>query len=201
LKKIFLFLSALLAASVLSAKAQSTYAEAAPASQPASEPRMFFPHNWARGFVDFEVAPSHNEPDLGRCAFPQPANAGGVNSACTAYARYFLGGYLELQPFGRTMARRLFLFFDPKFSFGNNLPQLKYTASMEPIALERLMGVGIELPKNFEFRVVGHAVDYLGRYAQDLGPADLHTFGPYGLYTTIGVRWKFGGYGHGNGAR
>src|SRR2546429_4559071 len=37
------------------------------------------------------VAPSHNEPDLGRCMFPQPASAGGVASTCTAYARYRSG--------------------------------------------------------------------------------------------------------------
>jgi len=47
----------------------------APSSAPAS--RTFFPHNWIRGYTDFGVAPSHNEPDLGRCMFPQPASAGG----------------------------------------------------------------------------------------------------------------------------
>lgn len=201
MKKIILVLSALLAASAPPASAQEKHREAPAASLQAPEPRTLFPHNWARGFVDFEVAPPHNEPDLGRCAFPQPPSAGGANSACAAYARYFLGGYLELQPFGRTIARRLFIFFEPKFSFGRTVPQVQYTASMEPIAWERLLGVGIELPKNFELRVTGHAVNYLGRYAQDVGPADLHTNGPYGLYTTIGVRWKFGGYGHGNGSR
>ena len=32
------------------------------------EGRMFFPHNWVRGYVNFDVAPPHNEPDLGRCS-------------------------------------------------------------------------------------------------------------------------------------
>ncbi len=179
----------------------ATDAGAAPAAKPASwgvpEGRMFFPHNWVRGYVDFGVAPSHNEPDLGRCSPVGPVivEAGGANSDCNAYARYLMGGYLELQPFGKTFARHLFLFLTPTFSFGNNVPQFKYTASMAPIAFERAVGFGIELPKNFEVRVTQHQVDWLGKYNHNVGPADLGTSGPYGLYTTIGARWYFGGYG------
>ena len=160
--------------------------------------RMFFPKNWIRGYTDFAVAPPHNEPDLGRCAFPQPASAGGAASACTAFARYLISGYVEIQPFGRTFARHFFVFFEPTFSFGRNIPQITYTASMIPIAFDRSVGVALELPKNFQLRVTQHQVDYLGRYSHNLGPADLHTTGPYGLYSTIGVRWSFGGYGHTN---
>lgn len=156
----------------------------------------WFPRNWVRGYTDFEVAPSHNEPDLGRCAFPQPAGSGGMASACTAYARYLFSGYIEFQPLNRTFAKHIFLFFEPKFSFGKNIPQLSYLASMEPIAYDRSVGIAIELPKSLSLRVTQHQVDYLGRYAHSLGPADLRTNGPYGLYTTIGVRWSFGGYGH-----
>ena len=148
-----------------------------------------------RGYTDFEVAPSHNEPDLGRCAFPQPASAGGAASLCTAYGRYLWSGYIEFQPIGRTPARHFFLFFEPKFTFGRNIPQLTYTASMLPISFERSVGVGFKLPKHFELRVTQHQVDWLGRYSKSLGPADLHTNGPYGLYATVGVRWSFGGYG------
>ena len=165
----------------------------------AADQPMFFPHNWIRGFTDFGVAPSHNEPDLGRCMFPQPASAGGSASQCTAYARYLLSGYLEIQPLGRTLARHLFLFFEPRFSFGRNIPQLSYQASMEPMAYDRALGAAFELPRNFQLRVAQHQVDYLGRYSGSLGPADLHTTGPYGLYTTVSVRWTFGGYGR-NGA-
>ena len=57
------------------------------------------------------------------------------------------------------------MFFTPTFSFGNNVPQFKYTASMAGIAFERSVGVGIELPKNFEFRVTQHQVDWLGKYS------------------------------------
>ena len=39
-----------------------------PQSWGAPEDRAFFPRNWLRGFVGFDVAPSHNEPDLGRCS-------------------------------------------------------------------------------------------------------------------------------------
>jgi len=100
---------------------------------------------------------------------------------------------------GRTFARHLFFFFEPRFSFGRNIPQISYQASMEPIAYDRALGAAIEFPKNFQLRVTQHQVDYLGRYSHSLGPADLHTTGPYGLYTTVSVRWSFGGYGR-NGA-
>jgi hypothetical protein len=162
--------------------------------RPASAP--LFPHNWVRGYTNFEVAPSHNEPDLGRCAFPQPAASGGMASGCTAYARYLFSGYIELQPLNRTFAKHVFFFFEPRFSFGKNIPQLSYLSSMEPIAFDRSVGVAFELPKSLSLRVTQHQVDYLGRYANYLGPADLRTNGPYGLYTTVGVRWSFGGYGH-----
>jgi hypothetical protein len=162
------------------------------------EGRTFFPHDWVRGYVDFSFAPPHNEPDLGRCSPVSTVivSAGGANSTCNAYARYLWSGYLEVQPFGKTFARHVFLFFTPTFSFGNNVPQFKYTASMAPIAFERAVGIGVELPKNFEFRVTQHQVDWLGRYGKNVGAADLGTSGPYGLYTTIGARWYFGGYGH-----
>jgi hypothetical protein len=117
-------------------------------------------------------------------------------SACTAYARYLFSGYIEFQPLNRTFAKHIFFFFEPKFSFGKNIPQLSYLASMEPIAFDRSVGIAIELPKSLSLRVTQHQVDYLGRYANNLGPADLRTNGPYGLYTTVGVRWSFGGYGH-----
>jgi len=205
-----LLLCALLAVAGIPALAQDARgtAEMAAATAPASpapagaswgvpEGRTFFPHDWVRGYVDFGVAPPHNEPDLGRCSPVGSVivSAGGANSTCNAYARYLWSGYLEVQPFGKTFARHVFLFFTPTFSFGNNVPQFKYTASMAPIAFERSVGVAVELPKNFEVRVTQHQVDWLGRYGKNVGPADLGTSGPYGLYTTIAARWYFGGYG------
>src|SRR5215468_1435424 len=139
---------------------------------------IFFPKDWIRGYTDFAVAPSHNEPDLGRCMFPQPVSAGGTTSQCTAYARYLLSGYLEVQPLARTPLRHLFLFFEPRFSFGRNIPQVSYEESMEPIAYDRSIGAAFELPKNLQVRLTQHQVDYLGRYGNSLGPADLRTTGP-----------------------
>jgi hypothetical protein len=201
-------LSALLGFAALPALAQDatgTVAVSMPAANPAPKPaswgvpegRMFFPHDWVRGYVSFDVAPSHNEPDLGRCSQSHAVivMAGGASSDCNAYARYLLGGYMEVQPFGKTFARHVFVFFTPTFSFGNNVPQFKYTASMAGIAFERAVGIGIELPKNFEFRVTQHQVDWLGKYKNNVGLADLGTSGPYGLYATVGARWYFGGYG------
>ena len=178
----------------------ATAAPASPAPRSTSwgvpEGRMLFPHNWLRGYTDFSFAPPHNEPDLGRCDPSSSAiSKAGSASTCNAYARYLWSGYLEVQPFGKTFARHAFVFFAPTFSFGNNVPQFKYTASIAGIAYERAVGFGFELPKNFEFRVTQHQVDWLGRYNHPVGPLDLGTHGPYGLYTTIGARWYFGGYG------
>ncbi len=186
----------------LAANATDSSASPRPQSWGVPVGRMFFPHNWIRGYVDYEVAGPHNEPDLDRCTQSHAiiANAGGANSPCNAYARYLLGGYLEIQPFGKTFARHFFLFWTPMFSFGNNVPQFKYTASMDGIAYDRAIGVGLELPKNFELRVTQHQVDWLGKYRGFVGGntanLDLGTPGPYGLYTTVGARWYFGGYGH-----
>jgi hypothetical protein len=206
-------LSSILAIAVISARAQDAVGTATLATPPESaapaqkQPSgggvvrgLLFPHDWIRGYADFSVAAPHNEPDLGRCSQSQAViiAAGGANSPCTAYARYLIGGYLEIQPFGKTFLRRVFVFFTPTFSLGSNVPQFKDTASMAGIAFERSVGVGIELPKNFEIRVTQHQVDWLGKYKNNVGgPAglDLGTSGPYGLYSTIGARWYFGGYG------
>jgi len=196
MKRIIVILTAFLTVPVLASHAQTSPTESSRTSHLATQSRTFFPHNWVRGYTDFSVAPSHNEPDLGRCMFPQPASAGGSASTCTAYARYLFSGYIEFQPLGRTPVRHLFLFFEPKFSFGRNIPQLTYTASMLPIAYDRSIGIGFQLPKNFELRATQHQVDWLGRYSNSLGTADLRTNGPNGLYATFGVRWSFGGYGH-----
>jgi hypothetical protein len=197
-KRITLTMLALSVGVVPAAVSQTITNESASSASPlvrAPEPSTFFPKNWIRGYTDFAVAPSHNEPDLGRCMYPQPAAAGGTTSQCTAYARYLFSGYIEIQPLARTPARHLFFFFEPRFSFGRNLPQVSYEESMEPIAYDRSMGAGFQLPRNFEVRLTQHQVDYLGRYSRLLGPADLRTNGPYGLYTTVSVRWSFGGYG------
>ena len=159
MKKILIALLAILAAGVPPVRGQAQISSTAKPSFPESKRRTFFPKNWVRGFVDFGIAPSHNEPDLGRCAFPQAPNSGGAGTRCTAYARYMLSGYMEFQPLARTPARHFFLFFEPKISFGHNVPQLNYSASMEPIAYDRSVGIGFQLPRNFEVRATQHQVD------------------------------------------
>jgi hypothetical protein len=149
------------------------------------------PREMLRGFTDFEYAPPTNEPDLGRCLASTGAY-GGANAPCADFARYMLSGYLEVQPFGRTPLRRLYFFAQPRFSFGATAPQISYPQTFAPIACESLMGVGVELSRSFELRVVRHDVYWMGRYTGYLGPADLGTAGPYGKYATVGVRWKFG---------
>ena len=200
MKKAFVSLAALATIFSVSACPQNLLTDSPVVSSSGAPSRTWLPHNWIRGYTDFAVAPSHNEPDLGRCMFPQPATAGGSTSPCTAYARYMMNSYIELQPLGRTPARHLFVFFEPRFSFGKNLPQIHYAASIEPIAYDRCIGVGFQLPGSFELRATQHQVDYLGRYRRWLGPADLRTTGPYGLYSTFSVRWSFGGYGHSGAA-
>jgi hypothetical protein len=151
-----------------------------------SEP-LFLPKDWLRGYADFGIAPPHNEPDLGRCNQFGPK--------CTALARYVLSGYVEFQPFGRTPLKHVFAFFEPRAWFGKNIPQKSYTYSMQPLALERVLGVGIELPKNFELRLTGHTVTSFGKFSHSLGITDAGPNSPLGLNNTISVRWYFGGYG------
>lgn len=155
--------------------------------------RALFPSHFVRGYVDFSFAPYHNEPDLGRCSGASH-NHGGAQSRCTAFARYVWSGYLEFQPIGRGSLRHAFLFVEPKLFLGENVPQFRYTASASPMAFERSIGVGVQLPKNFELRATQHQVNWLGRYSRHLGSADLGTDGPYGLYATVGARWYFGGF-------
>ncbi|MGC1106179.1 MAG: hypothetical protein WA876_06550 [Candidatus Acidiferrales bacterium] len=150
---------------------------------------LFFGKGFLRGYGDFELAPPHNEPDLGRCNQPQPT--------CSAFARYIAAGYLEFQPFARTPLRHAYFFFEPRFFFGDNIPQVKYTYSMAPLAWERTMGLAIALPKHFELRVTNHGVTSFPPFNVSLGPYDSGpNKEPLGIYNTVGVRWYFGGYDH-----
>jgi hypothetical protein len=164
------------------------------AASAGSGDRLLFPKNFLRGYVDFQFAPPHNEPDLGLCAVRLGPPAAGVPE-CAGYARYIWSGYIEFQPFGRTIARRLFLFAEPKLFAGDNIPQVRYTASMSGILWEETLGAGITLPRNFEFRLTHHRTKLLGRYGATPSAVTGHPDGPYGLYTTLGARWYFGGYG------
>ncbi|HEV2490676.1 MAG TPA: hypothetical protein VGT03_12780 [Candidatus Acidoferrales bacterium] len=160
-------------------------------SQPPSRRSSWlFPRNFIRGYTEFAVAPPHNEPDLGRC---------GQTNTCSAFARYILGGYIEIQPFARTPLKHVYIFYEPRFFFGDNIPQVRYTASFNPLAMERTIGAAIELPKHLELRITNHGVTSFDPFDQILGPSDSGpNKEPLGIYNTIGVRWYFGGYGRQN---
>ena len=171
---------------------------ATPISEPATSDRLLFPKNSLRGFTEGGYFPSHNEADLGRCASWTGAY-GGANASCAAFSRYFLGGYVEFQPFGRKLGplplQRVFLYVEPRTFFGRNIPQFNYTQSFAPIDLERTLGIAVALRKNLEVRMFQHQNDWLGRYRHNLGPADLGPDGPYGMYAGFSTRWYFGGWG------
>jgi hypothetical protein len=159
--------------------------------------RKFFPSNWVSGFFDFAVAPPHNEPDLNRCG----AWAGApevTKASCAAFARYVGSGFVEFRPVATGQFHRLFVFLEPHAYMGSNIPQVLYTNSMSPIALERTVGIGLSVRRNLEVRLSSHRVDWLGKYQHNLGAADLGKNGPLSSYATISARWYFGGYGRRN---
>ena len=167
----------------------------APETKPSSSSdRMFFPKDWYWGWAQFDIAPPHNEIDPNLCA----ANAGapqygGRNAPCSAFARYQISGEVELRPFGQTIARRLMVFYDPNFLFGNNLPQVRYGWSWTGIGMELNWGVGVDLPKRFQFRYTNHpTIVRFGSRDQPLGGAWLGANGPWGQYNTLGIRKYFG---------
>jgi len=164
---------------------------AQPEKSPGKQDRLFFPEGWIFGYVQFDIAPPHNEPDPNLCA----ANAGdygGANSQCTAFARYLLGGNVVIHPFGRTFLRFLKFEATPTFAMGKNVPQYLYTWSFQAIGMERSWAAAIDLPKRFDIRVTQHFLWWRGD--ANLGPAYLGPNGPWGRYTTIGVRKVFGTY-------
>lgn len=159
--------------------------------------RLFFPSQSVRGYADLDLNTSRAGPDLGRCVASAAYSA--VASPCAGFPRYSIGGYVEIHPVGRRLdgvpLDRLFFFAEPQAYFGRNLPPWLYSASAEPIMWERVIGLGVELPKGLQLRVLRHENYWLGRYGSNLGDADLGPNGPYGLYAALSLRWSFGGWG------
>jgi hypothetical protein len=84
-------------------------------------------------------------------------------------------------------------FYDPNFLFGKTLPGVLYTWSWSGIGMEYKWGVGIDLPKQFQFRYTNHpTIQRFGSRDQPLGGAWLGANGPWGQYNTIGIRKYFG---------
>jgi hypothetical protein len=149
--------------------------------------------NWIRGYAQFDVAPPHNEIDPGICMGP-PQSKMPANSGCSAFARYMLGGHVEVRPFSKTsipVLNRTYFFGDPNFLFGDNLPQKKYTWSAAPIGWERSWGAAVSLPKGFEARITQHFLfDQFKKYGGN--GAYIGSNGPWGRYNSVGVRKYFG---------
>jgi hypothetical protein len=159
-----------------------------------SQDFKLLPRNTMGGYLDFGFAPPHNEWDLNRCNANSgsPAN-GGVNAPCSAFARSALSGHFEIVPFSYGPLKKLLVFVEPQFFFGDNLPQVHYTESFQAIGVSVSTGLIYELPRGFEARLVSHEkMHWFGKYQGLLGPADLRGDGPYGQYNSIDVRWKFG---------
>ena len=157
-----------------------------------TEDRMFFPRDTFWGWGEFNLAPPHNEVDPNICA-GNAGQYGGVNAPCSMFARYTLGGMLEVRPFGRGILRRFMVFGAPTFLFGKTIPQTLYTWSPDAIGIEHSWGVGIFIAKGYEFRVTQHFLfDRLGARDTYLGIADLGNNGPWGRYMTVGVHKSFG---------
>ena len=90
---------------------------------PAPEERWFLPKgNWIYGFVEWDFAPPHNEPDPNLCA-ANSGDFGGKNATCNAFARYLIPAEVYVRPFGKTALRRVRIFYDGTFIFGKNVPQ------------------------------------------------------------------------------
>ena len=139
------------------------------------------------GYGQFDLAPPHNEIDPNLCR-ADAGISGGVNDPCNAFARYMLSGYVEVRPFGRTQLRRFFVFGEPRFVFGKNLPQTLYTWSFDAIGVERSWGAGIYMGKGFEVRWTQHFLfSRFGARDRNLGSADL---GPNGSVGPVQHDWS-----------
>jgi hypothetical protein len=153
----------------------------------------FFPKSSMGGDLEFDFAAPHNEWDLNRCSANAgaPSN-GGTSAPCTAFARAALGTHFQFKPVNVGPLKRLFVFVSPRSFFGDNLPQTRYSMSLDAIGLEREYGLIYVLPHGFEAVLTQHAKMYwFGKYQKSLGAADLNN-SPYGQFNSIGLRWKFG---------
>ena len=80
--------------------------------------------NWIRGYVQFDLAPPHNEIDSGLC-MGAPESRSPANAACSAFARFMASGHLEVRPFQKLPApilKTIYVFGDPSFLFAPGEP-------------------------------------------------------------------------------
>lgn len=149
-----------------------------------------------RGYGDFSLAPPHNEPDPGICGTTSPTGT----IPCTAFARYVAYGHIEIRPFINwpkvlgVQLNSVYLFSDASLLLGNNVPKQNYTWSADAIGLDKSWGLVIALPRGFEVRVTQHPpFSAYQRYNQSSGYIGPN--GPWGRFSTVGVRKYFGYHG------
>lgn len=153
-----------------------------------------------RGYADFSLAPPHNEPDPGLCDAPSTVGA----TPCTAFARYMLYGHIEMRPLSRwprilgVPIYTLYIFSDASLLLGNNIPQQKYTWSADAIGVEKSFGLVAPIPHGFEVRITQHPpFTSFQQFKQSTGYISPN--GPWGRFTTVGVRKYFGYHGSDGG--
>jgi hypothetical protein len=107
-----------------------------------------------RGEADyFEVHlyPPHNEYD------PYPAGP----FSQRVVARY---GVQFAKKIPMLKSRRIFLFTEPLFLFGNSRPQISYNYSAKPLAVRLVYGAGVTLKRSLQLRFTTGEWHYLGGY-------------------------------------
>ena len=103
-----------------------------------------------------------------------------------------VGRLSEFKPLNWSVFKRLYVFASPRFFFGDNVPQTRYTFSFDPIGVDQSYGLIYDLPRNFQMRLTQHAkMDWLGKYTGNLGRGDLGGDGPYGQNLNVGVRYNY----------
>ena len=118
------------------------------------------------GYVEGFFYPKHNEYDP----------AAGVAFENRIVARYGLEVYTEVRP----KNSKVFVFAQPFFLFGDNLPQIRYNYDTDPIAVQIRYGIGYDAGKNISVRVTHSEWRDLGKYA-----------GERLLWSSVSVRYKW----------
>jgi hypothetical protein len=137
----------------------------------------------ANGYIEFSLAPPHNEIDPGICGLRN------TDTYCSAFARYMLGENISIQPFANVpYASHLRTHFNTNLLLGKTIPQYQYTWSPKAIGIERSASVGIMFSHNIE--LVGTQHYLFDIMNSDYKKSDVYkgNNGPWGRYNTVSVR-------------
>jgi len=102
-------------------------------------------------YMEFHFYPPHNEYD------PYPVGP----FSQRVVARY---GVRFAKKIAIPTLRRLFLFTEPLFLFGNSRPQISYNYSAKPLAARLEYGAGFTFKRSLQFRLTFGEWHYLGGY-------------------------------------